>query len=39
MDSEIGGFGFASLVFFLIVLNLDFILAFDLKSFMTKTIS
>ena len=32
MDLEIGGFGFASLVLFLFVLNLDFILVFDLKS-------
>ena len=38
MDLEIGGFGFASLVLFLFVLNLDFILVFDFKSFMTKTI-
>ena len=38
MDLEIGSFGFASLVLFLFVLNLDFILVFDFKSFMTNTI-
>ena len=38
MDLEIGGFGFASLVLVLFVLNLDSILVFDFKSFMTNTI-
>ena len=38
MDLEIGSFGFASLVLVLFVLNLDSILVFDFKSFMTNTI-